>query len=383
MLNQYRYSVNLRYIYNNKEIEFDNTNIHYIMIDYDYDNKNMPVIFITTSIDKNILDDMILNSKTKTLTLQISKFINNSQFKLKEDYIRAQFTYFLPNNLNYDKSLDYSKDTSNSTDIYRRVTIGLVMKELVDNNKRVIVNDVFTGSLTGAILYYMQHMPLLLEPTNDVYLDNHIIPPINSISKLVHYLDDNFNLYNNKYRLFYDFNLTYLLSSNGKAVQHIDEQLNTVIINVDDTIQDESKVQGMDVQNNAYLINIDSKNIDYKEDKATDITMTGIMTIDSSGNYSVSGDSYKTKIVRTTNDNINKGHIEKTQIDNMSFIITVLKTELDSSVLTINKNYIIKNYAPLKDKDGNYLLARKREVYTPDDGNFILSTFMYFRKAIS
>lgn len=383
MLNQYRYSISLRYLYNNKEVEFDNTNIHHVIVDYDYDNKNMPVIFITASIDKNVLDDMILNSSSKTLTLQISKFINNTQFKIKENYIKGQFIYFLSNEVNTNKSLDYSTDTANSKDMYKRVTIGLIKKELVDNNKKLTVNNVVTGSLTSIVLYYLQHMPLLLEPMNDIHLNNFIIPPINSVSKLIHYLDDNFNLYNNKYRLFYDFDLTYLLSSNGQPIQHQNETINTVVININDTIKEDSKLQGMDIQNNAYLIEVDANNIHYEQDKATNITMDKIMTIDSEGNYSVTGEGTKTKIVRTTNNNLNKGHIQKTEIDNTSFIITILKTELDSSVLTINKNYIIKNYKPLKDKDGNFLLSRKREVYTPDDGNYILATMMYLRKAIS
>ena len=58
----FRYSISMIYIYNSKEHVIDSSNIKNLIVDYDYDNRNMPILFIT-SID--VVDDMIVNSRTK------------------------------------------------------------------------------------------------------------------------------------------------------------------------------------------------------------------------------------------------------------------------------------------------------------------------------
>lgn len=384
MFNQYRYSIVIKYNYKGDDIEFDYTNIHSQLIDYNYDSNNMPIIYITASIDKNILDDMILNSEIKTLTIQVYKFINNSDFKLKELYIEGQFSYILPDNeLNYNQSLDYSKETENSKDIFKRITIGLLKEKLIENNK-IINNDVVkSASLNNTILNYMSHMPLLIEPVKDIQLNYSIIPPIESITELISFLDDNFGLYDNKYRLFYDFDKTYLLSSHGKSILSSGDEIDTIIIKVENTITEESKVQGMDIENNSCIIHVDTNDIDYYDNKVINKSFTGTMAINSDGNYNISGNKDRLRIIRNYNDNLDKGSIEQSEIDNTSFSISILKTDLDSSILTINKSYIIRNYDKLDNKDGYFLLSKKKEVYTPDDGNFILSTILTFRKIIS
>ena len=75
MNEQYRYNIEVQYEYDKQLVVLDCTQIHSLIIDYDYDNRNMPIMFLKASIDKNILDDMIKNSTTKTITMIISKYI--------------------------------------------------------------------------------------------------------------------------------------------------------------------------------------------------------------------------------------------------------------------------------------------------------------------
>lgn len=384
MLEQYRYSMTLDYDYNGTQVNLDSTNISNVVIDYDYDNHNMPTIVITANIDKNIVDDMIANCKTKVLNFTIYKYLSNSSQQLKEKYISGQFIYFTSNDdLNNNSTLDYSTTTSDSKDIYRKITLGLMMQSLIDNNK-ITINDVIeTATLSSTILHYFGKLNLLLEPVNNYPISSFVIPAINSRSKLISFLDNAFNLYDNKYRLFYDFNRTYLLSSSGNAVQTKDESITSIIIKADDTTIDESKLQGMDNQGTCYMIDVNADDIHYYEDNATTRTNSAIMAIGSNGDYSVSGTGDKYKIIRVNNDNVSKSQIEQSDVDNTSFAITLMKTELDTSVLTINKEYRIQNYDKLQDKDGKFLLSRKREVYTQDNGDYVLSNILTFRKAIS
>ena len=73
----------------------------------------------------------------------------------------------------------------------------------------------------------------------------------------------------------------------------------------------------------------------------------------------------------------------KRQIEDKSIYVNIVKTELDSSIFTINRQYIIRNFDTLGRNTGKFLLSRKREVYTLDNDNFILSCVLTFRKILS
>lgn len=387
---QYRYNIELRYVYNNNEVVIDNTNIHSLMVDYDYDGKNMPIMILKVSMDKNLIDDMIKNSDSKHITLILSKYILDSEPQIKEDYIKGNFIYFLDNNnLNYQKDLDYSGDTKESEDIYRMINIGLVREELINNNK-LLINDIHNNSnMNNIILYHLSHMRILMEPsTNNEIYERLIIPPISSITELIKYLDDIYSIYDTPYRLFYDYDKTYLLSSSGKAIQSKEELYTSIIININNTLSSEAKYQGMYTNKiqKAYILDVDQNDIKVIPDKATIKSYNTIIGINSNGDYekvslNLQGNNKhkeKVRIERMTTGNLDKIKSIKSGIENNSFILNLIKNDLDSSLFTINKQYFIKDYN--KQQNDRFLLKRKREIYTRDNGTFILTNLLTFKK---
>lgn len=394
MNEQYRYNIEVQYEYDKQLVVLDCTQIHSLIIDYDYDNRNMPIMFLKASIDKNILDDMIKNSTTKTITMIISKYIYNDAMKLKENYIKDTFIYFLPKDMNSNKDLDYNNYTKDSIDIYKKVTIGLMKLDNIVNNKRII-NDVFRDTtIVNMILKYLSHMKLVIEPiSNTNTIPSFIIPPISSISEYIKFLDDYFTLYPTGYRLFYDYNVTYLISSSGKHIDTNDSNNYSVIINVNNTITEESKIQGMEIdrKQKTYFIEVDSKDINMFQDEATDKTYNTILGIGSDGSNNkvklntenIDHSIEKTRIERIPNNNLKILNNMKRKIEDKSIYVNVVKTELDTSILTINREYIIRNFDKLGYRNGKFLLSRKREIYTLDNDNFILSCILTFRKILS
>lgn len=394
MVNQYRYDIEILYEYDKNIVNLDYKQIHSLTIDYDYDNRNMPIMFLKASIDKNILDDMIKNSTTKTLTVVISKFIYNTPVKIKYNYIRDRFVYFLPKDMNIDKDLDYNNYTKDSKDLYKSVTIGLMKIENINNNKRLI-NDVFINTtLMNMILKYTSHMKLLIEPfRNNSPVESFIVPPISSITEYIKYLDDYFTLYPSGYRLFYDYETTYLLSGSGKAVESVLSDSYSVIINVNNTAKVESKVQGMEVdkKQKTYFVDVDAKDVNIFQDEATDKSYNTILGIGSDGKFdkvqlateNINLSVEKTRIERFPNNNLKMIDNIKHQIEDKSICVNIVKTELDTSVFTINRQYMIRNFDILGGNTGNFLLSRKREIYTLDRDNFILSSVLTFKKILS
>lgn len=394
MTEQYRYNIEVQYEYNKDLVVLDCTQIHSLTIDYDFDNRNMPIMFLKASIDKNVLDDMIQNSTTKTLTIIVSKFSYNNTIKINENYIRDQFIYFLPKDLNANKDLDYSNYTKDSIDIYKTVTIGLMKLSNITNTKKVI-NDVFKDTtIMNMILKHLSHMKLVIEPiANTNTIPSFIVPPISSVTEYIKYLDDYFTLYPTGYRLFYDYNTTYLISSSGKSVETANINNYSVIINVNNTITEESKSQGMgiDRKQKAYFIEVDSTDITMFQDEATDKTFNTILGIGSDGSTgkvklnteNVNLSTERTLIERVPNNNLKILNNMKRKIEDKSILVNVVKTELDTSVFTINREYVIRNFDKLGYRNGKFLLSRKREIYTLDNDNFILSCILTFRKILS
>lgn len=392
-MNSYRYSIGMTYMYKKKEYPIDSSNIKSLVVDYDYDNRNMPILFITAAIDKNVVDDMIKNSRTKTLILNVAKTTKDASMSIQKNYIYGEFIYFISDDLNDTSELDYSSSTKESADIYRKITIGLISKNLIDNNKR-LTNDIFMNtSLLDIVLKHTSHMNMLVEPLADIIMPRFIVPPLTSISKFIRFVDNYHSLYTTSYRLFYDFNRTYLISSAGNNIQAKGENNNSIIINVNKSNTQESKAQGMytDKTNKAYIIQLSSTDIKCLEDKATDISYNKIIGIASNGTYktvelnlqNAIKSIEKVRIERMSNDNVDQINSIRNDILNSSMTIHFAKTELDTSVLTMNRKFIIKNYDKLYNKDGIFILSAKKEIYSPDNGSFILTTMISLKKTIT
>ncbi len=386
MYKEYRYDIEFTYIYKNKEKIFDITNIKSLMIDYDYDNKNMPVMLIKISIDKNIIDDMIEHCNDKEVILNVYKFDNSSTTKLKEVYISDSFMYFMSKETNDNKVLDYSDFTEDSEDIFKTITIGLVKKELLTNNKKII-NEVFHNtSLINILVKNMQHMKLLIEPLhNNKYIDSIIIPPTNSITNYIKYIDNIHSLYNTKYRLFYDFDMTYLLSSSGNIVKSNKDHIYTFIININNTVEEISKSQGVRKENDTFIIDMDAVDVTTYEEDNTEKSYTTILGVDVNGNVIETpiknqNLSDSVRIERYVDGNSKAIDNLKSEINNKSLYLTLIKTELDASAITINKQYIVKNLDKLDYNDGQFILASKKELYIPDNDNYILTSILTLRQ---
>ena len=89
-----------------------------------------------------------------------------------------------------------------------------------------------------------------------------------------------------------------------------------------------------------------------------------------------------TKIIVTKNDNPNEVKNHKSELENQINKLTVHKYDLDPSVFTPNKKYVVKNYAAHSDKDGLFLLNKKTEIYTREADNFRCITMMNFSKIL-
>ena len=389
--NSYKYNIQLTYMMDNIEINLDYKNILTMAIDYDYEKKNMPTLLIRVGIDKSIIDHMIAN-KDNTIILSITKFKESNGIHIRKPVIKSEFFYFLDNNMSFTDDIDYgNKENKENKDIYKIISLGLIQKDIVLNNK-TLINTVYKDThLLDIICDVFKEKNLVVEPfVNNDDIKSLIVPPMETVSKFLMYLDDRYTFYNTPYRFFYDFNKTYLLSSSGRGVPVKNEKYNSIFIYVDNTITDKSKFDGMkeDSELKAYMLNVDAAAINISVDKATTISYNQIIGINSEGEYqsvninsNLDGDRYK--VTRLSNERFDVLDNLKNELESNNIVINIIKGELDSTVFTLNKEYYIKNYDKLADKNGKFLLSAKKEIYIKESEYFNMTTIFTLKKCPS
>lgn len=385
--NKYRHKIKLIYNQDGKILEFNKDSITNLIINYDYDKFNMPMMYLKISLEKSLIDYMIKNKNNKYMGIYIDKFIYDDPLQISTNCIKDQFIYFMDENLNDIDKLDYNDDNTLSTN-QRVVTIGLMKLQNIDDNKKTISGIYNNTSLLEIILSQLTHMKLLMEPLpKDKEVNKFFIPVYNSVIKFLDYLDKQYSIYNKNYRFFIDYDKTYLLSNSGNPVPSIDETYNRIIFDVTDISSPNTRIEGMSIDDNAqsYLIHITNSDISMFQNKSVVKSTNTIIGVNEEGkkntssinNNSTIDTKQKVKFVKTSN--LNYVNNIKDNIESSSIIVNIIKSEIDSSIITMNKEYLIRNHPDTR-INGKYLLSSKKEIYTRKDDGFIISCIFSLRK---
>lgn len=394
---QYNYKIVLKYINStNIEVEIDSTQIQYILIDKDFENINMPVITIFGSIEKNILDDMIRHSNDNLVTLGIYKYDNTNQNdNITEKYFNDKFIYMLNEDLSRTDKLDNPQgiDSKTGNRQYREVTIFLIQQNAINNNRQTINGVYHNASMNSLILQSTNYLGnMLLEPIKyDTRFDQVIIPPIDSISNYIRYLNDNLGVfYDSPYRFFIDFDTTYLISSSGNAIRARNQYIYTIVIDIREIDSNISEEPGayVDLKSGKYTIGIDASKVEYVKNNVTNKIVNKVTVINSKGDvFEQDIEDNKAKVTSTINQIMNISNNDQNVINNISYsvesanvTITIVKNDLDASLFTLNKEYIIND--PVHDSyAGHYILLQVKQLFIKQNENFIMSTVLKFKKS--
>lgn len=397
--NIYKYSISLTYVLDDTTINISTEQIKSVAIDSNYKKMNMPMIFITASIHSQHISLMEENQDTGIFILKIKKAIANSNMTdLYIDHINDKFIYFITQDLKEivnkeDQNQDVdNKDANEREDLYKTVSFGLLSFDCVNKNKKV-VNGVVNGNLVSLMYYITGHLPIVIEnPTNNVEFSNRYIPPMNSVSKSLEYLNAISVFYNTPYRFFIDFDCAYLLSSSGLSIAKKGDEITTVLIDVKDTEKDSSLFEGNNISGDKsiYKLLVDTSDCFISDMHISGKSYSNIAATGTSGKLlkeqvidtSTLNVNSKTRTIRISNDNYGILDNILSSLNRSSIQLLIQKDDIDSSIITMNKEYIIKADEAYGDNkyNGRYLLTRKRELYIKTDNNFVMDTMLLFEK---
>lgn len=391
--NIYKYSASMTLAFDENEvIKLNSLYIKGIVIDYNYDINNFPLLYVTLSMPYNIKEKLVANQSTGTIIFTIKKYISNGDFPgLLMDYIEDKFVYFMPNSASDTYEAYKIENPEGSEDITKVYTIGLISLNHINKSKKNVNGVVKKGTKSSIIYNILKDHNFLMEPLQyNSVMKSMILPPMGSIASTLKYFNDLEVFYDTPYRFFIDFDITYLLSSSGKLIPKKGATLNNVIINIRDVF-DEANMEGMITSQElgAYVINTSASFCSIVDSSINDKGYNKIYASTTSGkgegvtisDVSKTEISEKTSSIRLPNGNSNllKNIEGKNKLNIISLSIDISK--IDTSVITMDKIYTINADDTYGTQyTGNYLLSRKQEVYTPEGNGLALNISMLFKK---
>lgn len=386
----YKYNVELYFILNNTSYDLKSSSIGNIIIDYDYFNKNMPIIFCSMNIDLAMFKTIKENEDNGRFLLIIKRNEDNSP--LKSTYIKGQFKYFIPTNRNEwnTEFVNKSGDETTGNIAYKSTVVGLMSEDMINNNSK-IYNGIYTNTTSASIVHKATNhfKKMVIESFNYNYniKNEFIIPPIESVSELLSFIDTYYPFYDTPYMYFIDFDQAYLMSSNGNFIDKKDNDYKVVNIDIINSINtDDGEGMIINTDNKSYYLNTFLGNSILKVNIYLDSIVNTINTIDIDGNISeeildLLNDGNITKKYKFQRvNNIDSSLQLKNNIEDSIVKLTISKNNIDTKIITPNKIYIVNNFEDNKKYNGKYILTKKHEIFTSqENGSFELVTGMEFK----
>ena len=286
---KYEYYIDLYYNcmdYNEPKL-IDQKNIKSLTIYKEYDKYNMPIATMNLHIDKKFADNIIKNSKTATMIMAVYKYQLDNNAAIKQLYFKHEFSYLTDDDTNKTEDIDYAKTDSKDEDredVYRILKLGLISKKLVDRNLSPNNATIYKSSMQNIIVDLLNiGEPLLIEPFTETELvEQLIIPPKESLSKTLDYLNTIRVFYNTGYRFFMDLDNIYLVSKSGKATLRNVDKYATIKFNLSDIGgKEEAILEGFrdDDKTKSYIVDVPTTDIKYCKDNITDKELNGFTAV--------------------------------------------------------------------------------------------------------
>lgn len=378
----YKANIDLAFEYNDKRIKIKSERIVYLMIEHDYENRVLPVIYISLTLSDDLYTKVIKYKESAKFYLKITKKNKNSIASISKKAIEGTFNY-VPSTTNPNYSEDLNLDIDMDDGSYKRIMIGLVSIELT-NSLRQSYNSIYksvdTETLIGIAIAGTR--PVIEKIKYNTKYNSILLPPVTTRYKFLEYIFDKDPWYNTKFRYFMDFEKSYLVSKEGNGIDAQDGQFTDVLVDIRSVTEDEAYYDGIEIKNNAYYIYINPANSNVVVNESTDKVTNRIIGVDEDGIQSLSldinntkGSTVKNLFLRTSNASIIKNEMETNTV-----IVEILKNHIDGSAFTPNKCIIVKNYGEYSKYNGKYLIMYKKEFYKTIGGEFVLSCMVGLKK---
>ena len=387
---QYKSKITVKWILEKEEYDIENSSIQTILITHDYDNLNLPLIYIILNLKSSMYTKMVNNEdkKNSKIYLEIKNYNMNEDNPIAVTDIKNQFKYFMPKNPNYNQDMiNEISENNNDESSYIRTTIGLVNQSMLNKNRKNFEDKIFYNINKPTLVYRaLKHFnKLCINTISNTKLPVTIMPPMSTVSQYLEYVDGLYDIYKYGYRFFNDFNCTYMLNERDMYVPDGSGDYSTVLINIEKPNSADASTPGLIIDSKAkmYKLSCDAGSGDFNKDKKLSNESANVVGVNSKGEkidiiVGTSEDNEKTQYVRT-GDSEAKLKFNLLKYDTT---ISVTKELVNGRYFTPNKIYMVKNYKDNKEYDGRYVLYKKQVAYQLKDGDFVPTVSLSLREMV-
>lgn len=390
----YSYKLELSYISssNNKEYIIAAPSVSYLYIMRDYETDVRPYILFKVKLDSDIYSRMHDDQGKGKINLNIMVYNKNGTSSVYKSYINDQFDFMMQENPN--PTSEFDKAVAGQGIAYKTCTVGLHKSDLIKQNQRQFNGIYKNTNMSSLVLDATSHMRMLIEPLKfNTPIENLQVPAVDTVAKYLAFLNNKYNFYGEQYTYFCDFDKTYLKSNSGKYIDAKDGQYPYVAIDIRKMSDYKSHTTGIVVDDSqkAYIIYIDPSYVTIDPDRITPQTSATIVSIDDNGNKQSSmidtsiitntSSDENSKLFVSSNDP-NVSEYIANSVTNRSVPIIISKTEMDATLFTPNKEYLISNYEGNNNYTGRYYLASKQEYFVNKETEFMCTINLGLRMVV-
>lgn len=357
--------------------------VKYIMIEYLYQSRHMPVIYMSLAITEDLYSLIVENEKSAKMLLILQKYNVLSDNSLSRVTIKGKFTYIpSTSNPNYTEELDEESNSDHSG--YRTLTMALLSMELM-NNSKTSFNGIYSKiDENTLILKALEGLDCVIKPTlyNPTF-DTIVIPPVTSRNDLLKFFFQKNPFYDTEYEFFMDFDKTYLLDWTGDAISANDGEPDNIIISIQPVTSSLSYTEGIEKVDDGYMMYINPANTNLNLDKTSDNTANQLVFVDDYGEVTYADLNVNNAVDSSVKKTFRRGgnaNLYKNIYESNSIIIEVTKENIDADIFTPNKSYKLKNYKGYEEYDGDYSMIAKVQMIKNNDGEFCVSVLIWLRK---
>lgn len=392
----YRYKAELTFNGPSGETAIDPLYIRYLMIENLYIERQMPIVYLSISLEPSLYEVVVKSENLATFFLSITCYNAYSQSSVEDASFSGIFNYAIStNNPSYNTPLS---EGSNSIDgNFRAVTVALINADTLnatrsekDINNGILVSGVFkeidTDTLIGKVVEGFEKYNLtsiIKAPDHNNEFSELVVPPMNNRTQILQFIFDKAPFYNTRFTFFIDFHNAYLLDQDKEGCMVNDSSgIDTIIFDVNDVTQSQSYDEGMHISGGACTVYLNPSHVNIYPNKVQDKIANNLITVDEYGNL----DAKPLNVNNNTNSDpkytFKRGgnaQLYKNILESNLVQLIITKEGLDTSKFTPNKKYEFNNHQ-VEDYNGSYLLIEKRDVIRSNNGIMRISTEFVLRK---
>ena len=388
----FAYNCEISFNLNDKSTEILPETVKYVIIDYDYRQRVMPVIYLNANLEPAVYNKMVPNQGKGKIYFKLYRRNVSSTSAVDQSCIYSQFDYYMTDDPNAYKKLD--ERTAPSGTAYKNCTIGLIKSELTDQNKKTFEGVYKNTNTMSLIQNATSHMKMVIQPfINNITFNQLSCPTIGSVGQFIQYINSQYSFYNGPYTYFMDFDRTYLRSNDGMYIDAKDGLYPYIAFDIRDLTEYQVHTTGMvfDKDQKAYIIYSDGNSAKIITDRGTSQLSSNVIavtsegqttsaTIDTSAITNISPSIDGATIIKS--DDPNAAKVAASGVEENAGLLVVTKTDMDTRVFTPNRQYLLSNYEDNPKYCGTYYMVYKKEIYLRV-GNILKSQMTIGLKRIS